>query len=94
MRYVEVDNIEYTNADGKVHTIKDRRQIPDYNILTSIRKSKEELGDEVATRSEIYGELAEDLTYRIYEANILALIEARLDFEKLRTIKIPSLEDV
>jgi hypothetical protein len=93
MRYIEIDNIEFTNEDGNTFTIKDRRPIPNYTILTTIKKNNEELADEIAVRREVYGEFAETLSYRIHEANIVKLIENRFDFSKLKEIKIPTIED-
>jgi len=93
MRYSTIDNIEFTNADNNVHVIKDRRPIPVYNILTTINKNKDALGDEIAVKREIYGPFSEDLTYRLYEANIEDLLEQRFDFSKLKQIKIPAIED-
>lgn len=93
MRYIDVENITFTDANGKVYTIKDRRKIPDYQILTTIGKNKDELADEICVKKEVYGEFTEDLSYRILEANIVKLIEARFDFSKLKEIKIPTIED-
>lgn len=93
MRYVDVTNITFTDANGKIYTIKDRRPIPTYTILTTINKNKNALADEICTKKEIYGEFNEDSAYRIYEANIVKLIEARFDFSKLKQIKIPTIED-
>jgi hypothetical protein len=93
MRYSDIANIEFTNSDNKLHTIKDRRPIPEYTILTTIKKEVGVLHDEVATRREVYGEFSEDLSYRIAEANIIALLENRFDFGKLKKIKIPTIED-
>lgn len=93
MRYVAIDNIEFTNANGRTFTIKDRRPIPTYTILTEIDKTSDELGDEIAVKNEVYGENSEDLAYRIYEANIIELIESRFDFSKLKRVKIPTVED-
>lgn len=93
MRYVDVENITFTDANGKVYTIKDRRKIPTYTILTAIGKNDRELADEICIKKEIYGEFNEDLAYRIYEANIVKLIEARFDFSKMKQIQIPTIED-
>jgi len=93
MRYGDVDNITFTNANGKVYNIKDRRKIPNYTILTTISKDKNELADEIAVKKEVYGEFTEDLAYKIYEANVVKLIESRFDFSKLKSIKIPAIED-
>ena len=93
MRYIAIPNIEFIDANGNIFTIKDRRKIPNYNILTTIKKNKDELGDEIATKREVYGELSENLTYRIYEANVIKLLANRFDFTKLKEIKIPTIED-
>lgn len=93
MRYNDIANIEFTNSNNKTFKIKDRRPIPKYTIVTRIKKNKNELGDEIAIKRNIFGEGSESLTYRIYEANIIKLIENRFDFEKLRDINIPTLED-
>jgi len=92
MRYSEITNIEFTSANNNIYTIKDKRIIPKYNIVTKL-KNNGSLGDEVAVKREIYGENSENLTYRIYEANIISLIENRFDFTKLKEINIPTIED-
>jgi len=93
LRYNNIRNIEFTNANGNVYKIKDRRPIPVYKVLTNYNKTSDEFGDEIAVKREIYGENAESLAYRIFEANTVALIENRFDFTKLKNIVIPTIED-
>jgi len=90
LRYINVDNVNFTTVDGKTIVIKDKRTIPDYNIVTTIQKSTEELLDEIAIKSEIYGEGNEDLSYLLFEANQKEIVEVDFDFTKIGELKIPT----
>ena len=92
MRYQNIENINFETIDERIVVIKDKRQIPDYNIVTTIQKDEKELLDEIAIKEEIYGEGNEDLSYLLFEANQKELIEVDFDLTKIKEIKIPTTE--
>lgn len=92
MRYINVDNVDFTDVNGNIVVIKDKRIVPEYNIVTTIQKDEKELLDEIAIKEEIYGEGNEDLAYLLFEANQKEIIEVDFDITKIRNIKIPVTE--
>jgi hypothetical protein len=92
MRYMNVENINFTTVDNKIVVIKGKRPIPDYNIVTTIQKDEKELLDEIATKEEIYGEGNESLSYLLFEANQKEIVEVDFDLTKIKYLKIPVTE--
>lgn len=91
MRDLAVDNIIFTDKNGKSYEIKDIRPIPSYTVLTKINVSGELFFDEIASREEIYGEGKEDLAYKIFDANVRSIIEANFNTTKIKELIIPNL---
>jgi len=89
MRYINVDNIEFTNIDNKTFVVKDMREIPIYNTLVNLKIDENAMLDEIATRQEVYGEAREDLSYAIFEHNMTAITENNFSLEKFKKIKVP-----
>jgi hypothetical protein len=92
MRYQNVEDVTFTTIDGEDIIIKGRREIPEYQTMTTAQKVNGELMDEIITRPELYGEGNEDLAYLIFEANQKEIIEADFNLNKLTEVKIPLLE--
>ncbi len=89
MRYLTIDTISFTNKDGNTFPVKDIRPIPEEPVSLSIPVVDETMLDEVASRSDVYGEFGEDQTYRLFDANVTKLLENNFDVSKLAEIKIP-----
>lgn len=89
MRYEAVDNVSFTNKDGKTVNIKDMREYPDYQTITSIKIQDIDKVDEIASRDEIYGEDAEGEAYKIVDHNIIKFLENDFDMSKIQRINIP-----
>ena len=89
MRYNSIDNITFTDYNGDSFLLKDIRPIPNEAISFSINPSGDIDLDEVASRKEVYGDLAEDQSYRIFDANIVKLVENDFNNKMLNEIKIP-----
>jgi len=91
MRYVDIENITFTDINGNSFEIKDIRPIPEQQLLTSLKLSKNDFIDEIASRPSIYGDGAEDLTFKIVDLNIIKIVESKFNFDNIRTLKIPNL---
>lgn len=89
MRYEQIDNISFTNRDNKTIEIKDIREYPSYEILSSLKISSEDKFDEIASRPEIYGEDSEDESYKIVDFNIVKLFDNDFDLSKIQRIDLP-----
>ncbi len=89
MRYLGIDTISFTNKHGKTLPDKDIRPIPSEPVSLALPVIEETMLDEVASRSEIYGEFGEDQTYRLFDANVTKLLENNFDVSKLAEVKIP-----
>ena len=89
MRYETIENITFTNISGKSIEIKDIRPYPEYQLMVSLLIKAEDEIDEIASRKEIYGDSAEDQTYKIIDFNIVKLFENDFDLQKLTRLSIP-----
>jgi hypothetical protein len=88
MRYNNVATVVFKALNGVSYSIKDLRDIPIYTTRKTIEYKGEAL-DEVASRFEVFGEFMEDQTYRIFESNLTDIFDKRLNFDKVRRLKIP-----
>jgi len=89
MRYISIPTITFEDKDGNKFPVKDLREIPLYETAFEIDIVKGDRIDEIASRSNVYEEQSEDLSYLIFEHNIIDIVEARFDLEKLKRIQIP-----
>jgi hypothetical protein len=90
MRYLQVPIVPFTDATGKQYSIHDFREIPSYSIARTMNRSAEEAFDEIASRQYVYGDGGERNANQLYEANIVAIVEAGWDLSKISSIKVPS----
>ena len=89
MRYINIDTISFTNKNGVTVPIKDKRPIPEEQISFELKISDDTDLDEIASRADVFGEDAEDLSYRIFDANIIEIVENGYDLSKIRKLSIP-----
>lgn len=87
-RYIPVDDIIFTNVNGNEMKIKDIREIPNVSIKFVISMAAGDELDEIASRQEVFRDNGEVLSYRLFDANVLEIVENdfTLNFPK---IKIP-----
>ena len=89
MRYVEIDDVIFTDINGNSRTVKDIRPLEQLETLTSVPIDVGTTLDEIASRPEIFGEGTEGSSYRIFDHNALALADANFEIDRLKTIRIP-----
>jgi len=89
MRYMNLENVSFLNADGKSYSVKDFREIPDYNTKTTYYPISEDEVDEIASRKEFFGSGGEWQYYKIIEHNKVKFIENGFSISKLRPLLIP-----
>ena len=94
MRYNTVDDIVYTDKNGTNYTVKDRREIPEYETGLIIKNEKNLFLDELASRPEYFGDNSEDLMYVIVDHNVEKITENNFNLSMLKEIKIPILENI
>jgi hypothetical protein len=90
MRYTNIETITFTDIDGKSTAVKDMRLIPPQTIVKTISVIGSIELDEIASRKDIYGDGGENLSYKIFEANLLEIVERRFDLSRIRSLKIPA----
>ena len=93
MRYIEIPTISFTDKDGVNFPVKDLREFPDYETAFNKQIISGDFIDEVASRKDVFGDDSEDLSYLIFEHNIVEIVEARWDLSKLKTLRIPVLNN-
>jgi hypothetical protein len=89
MRYQNVETVVFTNINGISFSVKDMRDIPIQNIKKTIDYGGGPL-DEIVSRQDVFGEYSEDQSYRIFEANLVSIFDAKFDMKKVKRLKIPS----
>lgn len=89
MRYININTISFTNSQGITVPIKDKRPILKEAISFEVGKNSEDDLDEVVSRASVYGEDAEDQSYRLFDANIIEIVENKYDLSKVRKLKVP-----
>lgn len=89
MRYTNIDTISFTNKNGITVPLKDKRPIPNEDISFNLKIDSNAELDEISSRSDVYGEDAEDLSYKIFDANIVKIVENNYDLSKIRNLDIP-----
>lgn len=94
MRYLNVPQYTSTDANGVSYNLYQRRSIPVYQISKIMPKLEQEDFDEIFTRPEIAGDGMEGAVFQLHEANMAAIIDAKFDYTKLRSIQVPVLNDL
>jgi hypothetical protein len=75
MRFLTTPNILFTDINGNIFQVKDKRDIPNYNLLAIYNKNADEDMDEIIVRPEFYGEGQEALNYLLVDFNPIAFLE-------------------
>lgn len=91
MRYANAPNVSFTNADGNTVSIKE--VLPVAARAESFSKIECTSGtslEEIASRDSVYGEGSEASAYKIFDENVIELVEARFDMGKIRSLRIPT----
>ena len=89
MRYLQIPIIAFTDVNGVQRSVRDIRPLPSYTIARTMNKNGEDDFDEIASRQYVYGDDGERNAYKIHEANIVAILDARFDYSLLKTIVVP-----
>lgn len=91
MRYFDIPEVTFKNALGRSVKIKDLLPVPahsDNSVVITIAKDDEL--DEIATRTDIYGEGYEAKAYDIFAENVEELTQNDFDMNKLKKLRLPS----
>ena len=90
MRYVQIDTISFTDATGRTVPIKDIRPIPSYTIKTKVFVTEKDRLDEIASRQDVYKEGGYRNAYKLFDANVVRLVEGKIDMSKIRVVEVPN----
>jgi len=94
MRYLNSPTFNFTDINGNTYSLYQMREIPAYQISGVIPKLDQEDFDEIFTRPEIAWDNMEGAVFQLHEANIVAILDAKFDYSKLRSIKVPVVNDL
>jgi hypothetical protein len=75
--------------DGRSYNIKTIKPIETFDKTLPLQLRTGDKLDEVASRNEIFGVGREDLSYLLFGANIVKLVENKFDLSKLKELRIP-----
>ena len=91
MRYNNAENISFTDADGNTVSIKEILPVTaTATSFTKVECDNSSSLDEIASRDAIYGAGSESSAYKIFDENIVELVDAHFDLGKLRTLRVPT----
>ena len=85
----QTGNISFTWLDGHTYNIKDIKEYPLYDKFVKISLKQNDRLDEIASRTEIFGQDTEAMSFLIFECNVEKIVENDFDLNKLHEIKIP-----
>ena len=71
------------------YNIKDIKEYPTYEEFVKISLKQNDRLDEIASRTEVFGEDSEALSYLLFEANVEKIVENDFDLNKIHELKIP-----
>ena len=94
MRYLNQPKYNFTDANGVTYSLYQMREIPAYKISGVIPKQEQDDFDEIYTRPEIAGNNMEGAVFQLHEANMTAILDAKFDYSKLRTVQVPVSNDL
>ena len=86
----DTPNTTFTDQNGNTVAIKNIKIIPSYSTQVSIPTDPNDTIDEIATRQSVYGDGMEMYAWKIFEANIIKLLEAQFDMSKIKSLDIPA----
>lgn len=89
MRYLNIETISFTTKNGKTVPVKAKRPITPEDVAFEVDIREDAELDEIASRREVYGSGAEDQAYRIFDANVVKIVERGYDLSKIRKLGIP-----
>ena len=79
MRYRNIETISFTDISGRTVAIKDIRQLEvSRTVNLRLKVTENDRLDEIASRTEVYGEEGYRNTYRLFDQNAVRLIEGKL----------------
>lgn len=89
MRYFREPDVVFTNANGVSVTLKETRELEELETATEIEVHENDMLDEIATKRDVYGENAEALVYKLFDANAVEIIESGYNLGRVGKLKIP-----
>lgn len=89
MRYALVDTISFTDVNGVSRAVKTMREIPDYELMRTLGKTAQEKPDEMIVKDEAFGPGSEWNSFRLWEANVVALADVGFDWARIKKVRIP-----
>ena len=94
MRYNTVDDIIFTDHNGINYTVKDRRELTEFENALTVKNEEDLYLDELISRDAFLGEGAEDLLWAVADHNAEKLTENNFILSKLNLIKMPVIENI
>lgn len=89
MRYLDVEIVSFPVSAQASVGVREMREIPSFEAAFVYKRFSQEDFDAIAARNDVYGEGAEADSYKLHEANAVAIIEAGFDYSKIRKVTVP-----
>lgn len=89
MRYFKQPSVTFTDKDGTGYEIKETRRLETLNTMFVLKLNEGDDLDEIATRKNVFGDDAEILAYKLFDHNVIAIVDSNYDLDKIKTLKIP-----
>jgi hypothetical protein len=85
----QTPRIPFLWIDGYTYSIKDMKVIPVYDKFIKMPIDQDSKLDEIASRTEIFGEGQETSSFLLFEANVEKIVENDFNLKKLRELRVP-----
>lgn len=90
MRFINTPTMTYADENGVQFSVYEMREIPKYQIAQTIPRNSGEDLDEIYSRQDMAGKGMEGQSYVMHEANISDILDAGFNYDRLRSLKIPT----
>jgi hypothetical protein len=89
MKYQTADIIQFEYQIDKYVPIRETVAIGTYPQTMKINLKQGDILDEISSRTDVYGDNAENQSYLIFEANVIAIVDSKFDLSKIKSLKVP-----
>ncbi len=93
MRFNNVEIITFNNQNGNSFPVRDTKPIQIFEAGLNLKVEKGMELDEVISRSTIFGDDNEDLSWAVVDHNVVKFMEADFDLSRIKKINIPLVEE-
>lgn len=90
MRYLQVPTVPFRAPDGRTVAVRSRRELePGGSATLKVKVMEGASLDEVVTRPEVYGSGSEGDAYRLFDENVVEIMQSRYTLKGVGELRVP-----